>query len=218
MTKRSSKSATSHKSALIIGGGPAGCQCALWLKMLGKEPMIVELSEQLGGLQNASPYQNNWVVGMLNTTGRELALQIDHHIKSLDIPVIFNATAEVITPGKNGFLVTIKDKQYLVDNIVIATGVKQRTELSSPNHFDYDAVNRKLKRPEWQAALPTVFLDLEKQLLNEDRFIITDEICHTPIERLYAIGEAANRMPPCVVTSMADGAVAAKAICSKSAD
>ena len=39
------------KAAVIIGGGPAGCQCALWLHMLGYDVLIVEKSKQLDCLQ-----------------------------------------------------------------------------------------------------------------------------------------------------------------------
>jgi thioredoxin reductase (NADPH) len=43
--------------------------------------------------------------------------------------------------------------------------------------------------------------------------IVTDfATAQTSASGVYAIGEVANRMHPCVVTSMADGVVAAKAI------
>jgi len=38
------------------------------------------------------------------------------------------------------------------------------------------------------------------------------ETAETSVDGIYAIGEVAHRMHPCVVTSLADGVVAAKAI------
>ncbi|EKD71010.1 MAG: FAD-dependent pyridine nucleotide-disulfide oxidoreductase [uncultured bacterium] len=201
-----------NKTAVIIGGGPAGCQCALWLKMLGSDPLILEKSNQLGGLQNESPYKNNWVVGLLNTTGRELAHHIDHHIKSLDIPIIFNAKIKAITAESSYFMVQVSDQLIKTNYLVIAAGVKQYRQSSSSNQFDYDALNRQLSRKEWEAVLPEALVPYKKELLGDDGFILTDNFCCTPIKNIYAIGEGANRMPPCVVTSMADGVVAAKAI------
>jgi len=48
---------------------------------------------------------------------------------------------------------------------------------------------------------------------SERGYIQTDSAtAETSVAHAYAIGEVANRMHPCVVTSMADGVVAAKSI------
>lgn len=201
------------KTAVIIGGGPAGCQCALWLKMLGSDPLLLEQTNHLGGLQNESPYKNNWVIGMLNTTGRELAVHMQQHIKSLDIPVMFSAKLDRFVVDKNGFTVWVNDQEIQAATLVIATGVKQRGAFStSSNHYDYDALTRQLSRADWEAALPEAFADIKNELLDEHGFVMTDTQCQTRIPGLYAIGEAANRTPPCVVTAMADGVIAARSI------
>ena len=64
----------------------------------------------------------------------------------------------------------------------------------------------------WEANFPEAFLPLKDTLLNDRGFITTDTKCQTPVPGIYAIGEVANRMHPCVTTAMADGVVAAKAI------
>ena len=201
------------KTAVIIGGGPAGCQCALWLKMLGCDPLILEQTNHLGGLQNQSPYKNNWVVGLINTTGRELAHHIQNHIKSLDIPVIFSAKINRLDYLEKRFAIWVDGHEIHTSTIVLATGLKQRgAQYSSANHYDYDSVTRAFKRSEWEAALPDILANKKDELLDDDGFVLTDVTCQTPIAGIYAIGEIANRMPPCVVTSMADGVVAARAI------
>lgn len=204
---------TLKKSALIIGGGPAGCQCALWLHMLGLKPIIVEQSDKLGGLQALVPYKNNWIVGLVNTTGRELAQQIQQHIEQLEIPVLFNSTISKISDIDNGYSVSVGQNRVEVSYIVLATGVKQLPQQSDKNsELHYDVANKGFSRVEWEANIPEAFTAIKNKLLDERGFVITDKQCLTPVPNIYAVGELTDRMHPCVVTSMADGVVAAKAI------
>jgi thioredoxin reductase (NADPH) len=39
----------------IIGGGPAGMSCALWLHNYGLHPVIIEKEPALGGMARLSP-------------------------------------------------------------------------------------------------------------------------------------------------------------------
>ncbi|CAF4352675.1 unnamed protein product [Rotaria sp. Silwood2] len=92
----------------IIGGGPAGSSCALWLKMLGFKPCIIEKRHQLGGLQNDSPYLNEWIAAVSGLT-------VIH-----------------VECTQTGFRVEFVDKEkvhHLVDSsfLVIATGVSPAT-------------------------------------------------------------------------------------------
>jgi len=48
--------------AVIVGAGPAGASCALWLKMPGFKPCIVERRGALGGLQNESSYPSMVII------------------------------------------------------------------------------------------------------------------------------------------------------------
>src|SRR5262249_56578772 len=47
----------------IIGGGPAGMSCALWLHNYGMHPVIIEKEGALGGMAQLSPYPNEWLLG-----------------------------------------------------------------------------------------------------------------------------------------------------------
>ena len=114
------------KTALIIGGGPAGCQCALWLQMLGYDAIIVEKTGRLGGLQCESPYINNWLAGTINLQGQQVAKNIQDHITKMQIPVIFNSTIECIKITENGFEVKVNNERIIVSKIVIATGVSPK--------------------------------------------------------------------------------------------
>ena len=69
--------------AVVVGGGPAGASCALWLHLLGLRPCIVERTARLGGLQNHSPYDNHWIVSTPGLSGQSIAAlihgNIEHH-------------------------------------------------------------------------------------------------------------------------------------------
>ena len=206
-----------YYTAAIIGGGPAGCQCALWLKMMGMHPVIIESSNHLGGLQLLSPYQNQWIAGLMDVSGREFAARIQAHLQSKDVPVLFNSEVISCKQSAEGFTLITAAAPISARFVVIATGSVQRYQSGkgAANQAEHDAAfaNQVIEPAEgWQSNLPKAFDGLKDQLLNDDGFIQTNAACETPIPGIYAIGEAANRMHPCVVTSMADGVVAAKSI------
>ena len=63
----------------------------------------------------------------------------------------------------------------------------------------------------WTPALE--FMRNHPLARDEKGFVVTDrDSAESSIRNVYAIGEVAQRMHPCCVTSMADGVVAAKAI------
>lgn len=282
-------------SAVILGGGPAGAQCALWLKMLGHHPVVIEQASVLGGLQAQSPYENHWMVGLRHESGKALALNITKHIQEMDIPVLLKTQVSDIELKSDGVYVKAASKIYHADYLVIATGVLPRrdvfresdrvwvgpgeavyhgnflgkrvailgggdnayenqayimgkqpacchiyartkrarrnlaADVYPPHVFagDYQANQATMTvtyagetRPYdlfivlygWEANIPTALNPWRDHLLDERGFIATNAVCQTPEPRFFAIGEVANRMHPCVVTAMADGVVAAKAI------
>lgn len=276
--------------AVIIGGGPAGASCALWLKMLGFRPCIVERRPVLGGLGNDNPYPNQWIAPIRDKTGIEIAAEVDRHMRDHDIVC---RTGEAVTelevvPG--GFRVTTGTGEIVLGRTcVLATGVRpvkggftaSETVIIGPgqtlfnadfegrsvailgggdNAFEnYIFVRRRAatrvtlfartirarreflekvppadvrigpypvepEAPEvagerfdrilvlygWEPYLPYArHLGLARDARG---FVETSLDCETSIPNLYAIGEIAQRMHPCCITSMADGVVAAKAI------
>ncbi|MBV9575614.1 MAG: NAD(P)/FAD-dependent oxidoreductase [Gammaproteobacteria bacterium] len=283
------------KSAIIIGGGPAGCQCALWLSLLGHETLIIESADRLGGLQATSPYPNNWLIGTMDITGKRFATQMALHIQTMNIPVLLNSSVTHLDISTKGFIAQIDKIKIASHYLVIATGVKARANHLLPTEniiigpgeklFSYHFKNKRvailgggdnaaenyalisLQKPKlchvyartirarkslwnkinerdiyhypytinqsemsilhnnilhqydvmvvlygWDANLPTIFLPYKNDLCHESGFIKTNTNCQTPLQGVYAIGEIANRMHPCVATAMADGVVAAKSI------
>jgi thioredoxin reductase len=105
----------------VIGGGPAGMSCALWLKHLGLSPIIIEKSEQLGGLQTTNPFHNKWYLGVPGQTGQELAQQFRRHIQVELIPTLLGSKLKRITREDNFRIFTGKH-EITAQSIVIATG------------------------------------------------------------------------------------------------
>ncbi|MGK7901670.1 MAG: NAD(P)/FAD-dependent oxidoreductase [Hormoscilla sp.] len=106
----------------IVGGGPAGMSCALWLKNLGFLPMIVEKNQRLGGLQQLSLFDNKWYLGAIGKKGVEIAEQLDKHIKVENIPTIRGSQLKRIIKVGENFKMIAEEKEITAKCIVIATG------------------------------------------------------------------------------------------------
>ncbi|CAF2935974.1 unnamed protein product [Rotaria sp. Silwood2] len=100
--------------------------------MLGFKPCIIEKRHQLGGLQNDSPYLNEWIAAVSGLTGKEVALTIHNNILSHGIRCFFESEVIHVECTQTGFRVEFVDKEkvhHLVDSsfLVIATGVSPAT-------------------------------------------------------------------------------------------
>lgn len=114
-----------NRTVAVIGGGPAGMSCSLWLHRLGLAPVLLERTREFGGAQNLSPFENIWFLGTRGKTGRELADQFGQHVRAELIPALLHRTIDSITKVPDGFAITAGDTEILARGVVIATG--QRT-------------------------------------------------------------------------------------------
>ncbi|MDI4656045.1 NAD(P)/FAD-dependent oxidoreductase [Xanthobacter autotrophicus] len=111
--------------AVIIGGGPAGASCALWLKMLGFRPCIVERRQVLGGLQNDNPYPNKWMAPVRDRTGFEVAAEIHRHVMEHDIVCRLGESVTALELVEGGFRITTAGGETLLGRAcVLASGVR----------------------------------------------------------------------------------------------
>ena len=74
--------------AIVIGAGPAGASCAVWLAHLGFSPLILDASEQVGGLAAHNPFEDAWNVTAPGLTGEEVAVQIKRSLDGARVPVL----------------------------------------------------------------------------------------------------------------------------------
>src|SRR5262249_59355022 len=85
--------------APIIGGGPAGMSCALWLHNYGLHPLIIEKESALGGMARMTPYPNDWLLGQRGKTGRENAAEFAAHVRALGIEIRLGVTLQRLRRG-----------------------------------------------------------------------------------------------------------------------
>lgn len=284
-----------HFDAVIVGGGPAGASCALWLKRLGLTPVVLEASDAVGGLAHTNPFEDHWIAVLPDVTGHDVARNIARSLTDAGVDFRVNRRVETIRRTLGGFEANGPgDSTIAGANLVIASGVRARS-LPGVAHSDrfegvligpggqiarqdfagksvailgggdnalenYGYVRERGARDahiyarsvrgqvQWLNRVRTadlhlgdyavepasrrvngrrydlilVFYGWEPQApfadalalpRDDNGFFVTDVLtAQTACAGVYAIGEVANRMHPCIATALADGVVAAKAI------
>lgn len=284
--------------AIIIGAGPAGASCAVWLRQLGLDPLLVEATDRVGGLAARNPFADVWTVTSPNQTGVEVAKQMARQVQAAGVDVWFDTRVLSVGGHADAFSVQLRRGDHdtqavMAKTLVLATGVRPRelpghagqsfpgvivgpgeqvmaTDFTGArvallgggdNAFEnhgfvkvrgaqYAHVYARTVRAQKQfvervpaseltIGLPEVdphartvngqpydwilvlygwqpnigFLQGLSLGLDANGFVQTDmQTAQTSVDGVYAIGEVAQRMHPCVPTAMADGVVAAKAI------
>lgn len=112
---------------IIIGGGPAGLSCVIWLTKLGVNSLLLEASGILGGLQTRSPYENLWIPGVQGRTGQQVAAAIAQHAVDVGAELRVGQPAIAVTRDGGGFRVRTPDGEIHSRFVVIATGSMPRT-------------------------------------------------------------------------------------------
>ncbi len=113
----------SETQVVIIGGGPAGISCAIWLQKLDVECILLEASAQLGGLQTRSPYENLWIPGVQGKTGQQVAASLAAHAEAAGVDIRLNCPVLSV----DGHKVTTPAGIFNAPYLVVATGSKPRT-------------------------------------------------------------------------------------------
>jgi thioredoxin reductase len=113
-------------NTVVIGSGPAGSACALWLHQFGHKVQLVEKSEKAGGLQKFSPYENVWMPSIRGLKGRDVADNLNAQLIERGIPLLTQAKVEKITRIQSGsWRVHMGDGTFLdANHVVLATGAK----------------------------------------------------------------------------------------------
>lgn len=286
--------------AIIIGGGPAGVSCAVWLARLGFLPLLLEAEAHVGGLCRLNPFYDEWNAALPGVAGAEVANNLALSLKQAGAPVRLSYRVGQVKLAGRTFIVERDCGGDVLHarHVVVATGVKARTlpELASglaterdaacvlvgpgedivsydfqrkrvailgggDNAFEnalfainqgalsvriYARTVRAQQQFVRQMAASDIFLgdyevdvaartvngqsydvilvfygwepcvgfadELALQRTNQGFVATRTDTAETSCEGVYAIGEVAQRQHPCVVTALADGVAAAKAI------
>src|ERR1700726_40229 len=86
----------------VIGGGPAGMSCALWLRNYALRPIIIEKEHVLGGMAERSPYPNEGLLGRPNEIARENSKAFARHIRQVSIETWIDARPYRLQRGPEG--------------------------------------------------------------------------------------------------------------------
>jgi thioredoxin reductase len=120
--------ATAKAQVAIVGGGPAGVACIIWLYQLGVDAILIESAEQLGGLQKLSPYLNSWAPGFRNMTGQDIARSLHEHAQATGCRILFNSQVQRVGFSSGFFDLTLSgDRRAAAPYLVLATGSKPRS-------------------------------------------------------------------------------------------
>lgn len=288
--------------AAIVGGGPAGVSCAIWLARLGFAPILVEAADAVGGLCRTHPFPDLWNAAQPGLTGPQIADNLALSLQQAGVPVLLSSRACGVTSLGKGYALHMagRDEEIRARHLVLATGVRARglgraqgdaddepwpalegvligpgrhivaqdfrgksvavlgggdnafenalyalehgagslrvyarsvraqrqfvRKLAASHvqtgHYSVDAAARTVDGQPYDLILvfygwePCVRYAAELGLQRSAQgFIATDmETAQTSVPDVYAIGEVAQRQHPCVVTALADGVTAAKAI------
>ena len=113
----------------IIGGGPAGMSCALWLGNYGLHPVIIEQAAALGGMARRNPYPNPWLLGSPGALARDNAAAFARHIAQAGLETRLNTAPQRLVRSPDGrFTLDLSEAPRSLSShvLVIATGTEFR--------------------------------------------------------------------------------------------
>jgi thioredoxin reductase len=119
----------SHPDAVVIGGGPAGAACALWLHQLGASTLLIEASDRCGGLQRQNPYRSRWTPGVLGLTGQQMSDRFHEQLSESQVPLVTDTRVARVEREGLGFSLALahSDERISTSYVVLATGVRPRS-------------------------------------------------------------------------------------------
>jgi thioredoxin reductase (NADPH) len=107
-------------SLIIIGGGPAGLTAAIYAARANLNPVVIQGPKPGGQLMGTTVIEN-WP-GSLQTTGPELMINMQEHVKKFNVATLSGSVTE-LNLSERPFTVVVDGKESLkAHSIIIATG------------------------------------------------------------------------------------------------
>jgi hypothetical protein len=119
---------------IIIGAGPAGISCAIYLKRYGLNPLVIGNNQTV--LYDAHQIENYY--GIKSISGADLYNEGINQAKSLGIDVINDEAIDIVfeTP----FVVKTKEAEYSANTIVLALG-SPKNKMAKAKKFEGEGVS-----------------------------------------------------------------------------
>ncbi len=118
---------------VIVGGGSAGLNAALYAKRKGLEPMII--AGRLGGQVLDTTNIENYL-GCKNISGEELIGRFEDHVRDYEIPMVDDVRATSVNDGQIKEVVCDNGYSYRAYALIVATGSRPRL-LDLPGEKEY---------------------------------------------------------------------------------
>lgn len=122
-----------NSNVVIVGAGPSGLSCALWLINQGFHPIVLERASHPCGMLRFNHHNNDWLLGFPGGTGRAIGDKFLDHIQRKNINVITSALITSMTYGQEGFVVSLNGQDGLnqieAGYLVIASGTRPRAPI-----------------------------------------------------------------------------------------
>lgn len=114
--------------AIIVGAGPSGVSCAIWLKQLGFNPILIDTNDRCGGAQLLNPYTNTWIATSSGVWGKDVASAMNTNVTALGIETRLGVKATSAATNRGCVrLVTDAGEEIEGRYLVLATGSKPKT-------------------------------------------------------------------------------------------
>jgi thioredoxin-disulfide reductase len=119
---------------LVIGGGPAGLNAALYAQRKGFKVAII--SKEIGGqLHNTSTVDN--YLGIPMTEGKQLSDTFLKHLETLQVPLYLEVSVQSLKKIDNHFIIELDNGVTLTSKtVLLATGGKPR-QLGIPGELEF---------------------------------------------------------------------------------
>jgi alkyl hydroperoxide reductase subunit F len=118
---------------LVVGGGPAGAAASIYAARKGIRTGIA--AERMGGQLLDTVGVENFI-SVKETTGHNLAIGLEEHVKQYDVDVMNLQRAEALIPGDVLEIRLRNGASLKAKSVVIATGARWR-EINVPGEREY---------------------------------------------------------------------------------
>lgn len=112
-----------NNKVIIIGAGPAGITCAIYLKRAGYDPYLIENSMPGGKISLTYKVEN--YPGFDEIMGSDLAFKMMDQLNKNNIAINFETVLEVKKQDDKAYVKT-DSNEFISDAVVIATGTKEK--------------------------------------------------------------------------------------------